>query len=185
MEEYADQVRRKDRQVTDIQVLKNVLHHAVSCSIAIEKEGYPLIHVAFFDYNEINHEIIFHFSKYGHAGQEIRNGKKACVSIYQYGKLYTAHQAVDFGCEYQSVIIYGTINIVEDQADRMLAMDSFFSKYFHHIPKHEYEPFTALQANPIHVAKIKIDDWLMKEHRVPETALRSFYPDASPILQPL
>lgn len=182
MSDYPNNVRRKDRQETEVEFLKELLHNAVSCSIAIEKEGFPLIHVAFFIYDESSHEIIFHFSKHGFGGQEIAMGKKACVSIYKYGKLYTAQKAVDFGCEYQSVIIYGNIRIIEDEQERLGAMEVFFNKFFNHIPKNEYEAFTSAQAKPIHVAKIKIDQWFGKEHRVPEKALASFYPAINPIM---
>ncbi|MEP7320924.1 MAG: pyridoxamine 5'-phosphate oxidase family protein [Saprospiraceae bacterium] len=177
MSEFADQVRRKDRQITELSALKELLINSISCSIAIERGGYPLIHVAFFDYDEMNHEIIFHFSKHGHAGLEITEGKKVCVSIYKSGKLYTAPKAVDFGCEYQSIILYGKIRIIENEEERMSAMDSFFNKFFNHIGKEDFESFTPLQARPIHIAKIKIEKWLMKEHRVPDFALHSFYPE--------
>lgn len=180
MSEYSKQVRRKDRQETDIRFMKDLLRDSISCSIAVEKEGYPLIHVAFFVYDEIANEIIFHFSKHGHAGQAISNNKKACVSVYRYGKMYTAHKAVDFGCEYQSVIIYGTIRIVENEEERMNAMEIFFHKFFNAVSKNEYEAFTPTQAKPIYVAKIKIDDWFGKEHRVPETAIQSFYHPTEP-----
>ena len=182
MSDYSNKVRRTDRQETDISFLRSMLNDSVSCSIAIEKKGFPLIHVAFHVYDEINNEIIFHFSKHGHAGNEITNDKKVCVSLYKYGKLYTAPKAVDFGCEYQSVIIYGTIKIIEDESERLRDMDIFFNKFFRHIPKENYEAFTSAQAKPIFVARIKIDDWFAKEHRVPEKALLAFYPPNSPVI---
>jgi uncharacterized protein len=158
------------------------MKNSVSCSIAIEREGYPLNHVAFFVYNEPKHEIIFHFSKHGFAGQEITDGKKASISIYKYGKLYTAPRAVDFGCEYQSVIAYGTIRIVTNEKEHMEAMHIFFEKFFAHIPKNQYEDFTTADARPIHVARVKIEDWFGKEHRVPPIARSAFYPEGNPVM---
>src|SRR5215216_1929967 len=107
MNDYSRNIRRKDRQETEDEFFKDLLHRSVSCSIAIEKEGYPLIHVAFYVYDESNDEISFHFSKHGYAGQEILDDKKVAVSVYDYGKFYTAPRAVDFGCEYESIILYG------------------------------------------------------------------------------
>ncbi len=182
MSDYSKNIRRKDRQETEPGFLKEILQQSVSCSIAIERTGFPMIHVAFYVYDEINHEIIFHFSKHGYAGEEITDGKKVCVSIYKYGKLYTAPKAVDFGCEYQSVIVYGTISIVENEEERMSAMKIFFDKFFNHIPEDSYAPFTSTQAKPIHIARIKIDEWFGKEHRVPEHALSSFYHPADAVL---
>lgn len=183
MKDYPRSVRRKDRQETDTSFLHEVLNNAVSCSIAIEKEGYPLIHVAFYHFDEENNDIIFHFSKHGHAGKEITDGKKASISVYKYGRLYTAAKAVDFGCEYQSVIIYGTIRIIENEAERMQAMSDFFDRYFK-IPKDEYEAFTSAQSKPIHVAKVRIEQWFGKEHAVPALAIDAFYPDFPAVMKP-
>lgn len=141
-----------------------------------------MMHVAFFVYDALNRDIIFHFSKHGYGGQEITDGKKVCVSVYKYGHLYTAHKAVDFGCEYQSLIIYGKIRIITDEAERMEAMQVFFDKFFSHIPIDTYESMTSAQAKPIHVAKIKIDDWFGKQHLVPEVAIHAFYHPASPLI---
>jgi nitroimidazol reductase NimA-like FMN-containing flavoprotein (pyridoxamine 5'-phosphate oxidase superfamily) len=182
MNEYSKKIRRTDRQETDEEFLTTLLKESVSCSIAVEKEGFPILHVAFFVYDELNREIIFHFSKHGYAGQEITDGKKVCISVYKYGKLYTATKAVDFGCEYQSIIIYGRIQIVTDEVKRMEAMQLFFNKFFAHIFEDSYEPMTAAQSKPIYVAKIKIEDWFGKQHLVPKTALDAFYFPASPLI---
>ncbi len=183
MKEYANHVRRKDRQQSDFSFFEKLMNDAVSCTIAIEREGYPLNHVAFFAYNKPENEIIFHFSKHGFAGEEIKSGKKACVSVYKYGKLYTAKRAVDFGCEYQSVIVYGTIEVLSNEDERMRAMNIFFQKFFSGVPKDSYEDFTSQDAKTIDVAKIKIKEWFGKEHRVPAQAFSSFYPPVDAVIK--
>lgn len=182
MSNYPKNVRRKDRRETNVVFLVSLLKSAFSCSIAIEKEGFPFIQTTFYVYDETTNEVIFHFSKHGYAGQTITDGKKACISVYRYGKLYTHYKAVDFGCEYQSVILYGNIRIVENEAERMKAMEMFFNKYFSHIPNEVYEGFTVQQTAPIHIAKIKIGDWVGKQHRAPEDALGSFQPPVETLI---
>lgn len=179
---YPKQVRRKDRQKTEPAFFKDLLNTTASCSIAIQREGYPLNHVAFFAYDEASHEIIFHFSKHGFAGQEIIDDKKVCISIHKYGKLYTAPTAVDFGCEYQSIIIFGTVKILVQEDEIMKAMDFFFKKFFSQVHENTYEKFTINDARPIHVARVKIEDWFGKEHRVPSVATSSFYYPPNPLL---
>lgn len=181
MPDYADHVRRKDRQKPDSSFLHDLLKNSMSCTIAVEKDGFPFLHVAFFVFDEKANEIIFHFSKHGYAGDQITNGKKATVSIYKYGQLYTAEKAVDFGCEYQSVIIYGNIEIITAEDERMRVMEKFFQKFFNHVTD-KYEAFTPAQAKPIHVARLKISDWFGKEHLTPDFAKRSFYFPANPVI---
>ena len=176
MKEYPKQVRRKDRQQSDSSFLNALLNSSVSCTIAIESGGYPHNHVAFFSYDEPVNEIVFHFSKHGVAGKEITDCKKVCVSVHKYGKLYTAKRAVDFGCEYQSIIIYGKVRILTEEKERMTAMALFFDKFFKAVPVENYDAFTEQDAKPIHVARITIEKWFAKEHRTPPLALDSFYP---------
>lgn len=183
MEEYSKKVRRKDREHQDAAFLKDLLHNSVSCSIAIQRDGYPLNHVAFFVYDEPTHEIIFHFSKHGFAGSEITTGKAVSISVYKYGKLYTAQRAVDFGCEYQSVILYGRVDVLTEESERMKAMGIFFQKFFSHVPPETYNDFTSQDAKTIDVVRIKIDDWFGKEHRVPDFALSSFYPAVEAVMK--
>lgn len=177
MNSKAETVRRKDRQETDEGFLHMLLENSISCSIAACADDHPFIHATFFVYDKVQNEINFHFSKYGFGGQVIQNDTKVSISVYLSGKLYTAEKAVDFGCEYQSVVIYGKIRIVEDDLERMSAMKMFFNKFFKHVPKSEYNDVVLTEINPVHVVKVKIEKWFGKQHRVPETALSSFYPE--------
>jgi nitroimidazol reductase NimA-like FMN-containing flavoprotein (pyridoxamine 5'-phosphate oxidase superfamily) len=182
MQQPFDKLRRTDRQEADESFLYSMLNNAVSCSVAIPTDDYPLIHATFFIYDQPNNEVIFHFSKYGFGGQEIMNDKKVAISIYKYGRLYTADKAVDFGGEYQSVVIYGKIRIADNEAEKMYAMKIFFDRFFSHIPKHSYKHFTVTETNPIHVVKVKIEHWFGKQHLVPEKAITSFYPAFKPTI---
>lgn len=182
MERQFDKVRRTDREETDSSFLHKILDNSISCTVAVATEEYPLIQASFFAFDKVNNEVVFHFSKYGFSGQEITPGKNITISVYKYGKLYTAEKAVDFGGEYQSVIIYGKIRIVDNEAEKMQAMKFFFDKFFSHIPEPDYKPFTVTEANPIHVVKVKIDKWMGKQHLLPPTAIQSFYPEISPVI---
>lgn len=182
MGKQLDQVRRKDRQKEDLHFLHALLDSSISCSFAVATDDFPLIHSTFFVYDKETDEVIFHFSKHGFGAQEILNGKKVALTVYKYGKLYTAEKAVDFGCEYQSVVIYGHIQLIEDEAGRRDAMQLFFDRFFRHIPSSEYKDFTIQEYQPVHVIRVKIEKWVGKEHLVPEKALRSFYPDVKPVI---
>src|SRR5215510_7421363 len=130
MEKQFDKVRRTDRQETDSEFLHALLENSVSCTVAVATEEYPLIQATFFAFDKKNNEVIFHFSKYGFSGKQIVTGKHITISVYKYGKLYTAERAVDFGGEYQSAIIYGRIRIVDNETEKMDAMRFFFNKFF-------------------------------------------------------
>ena len=182
MNEKFNKVRRTDRQETETAFLHLLLENSVSCTVAVNTDEFPLIHSTFFDFDKANNEIMFHFSKYGFGASEMKNDKNISISIYKYGKLYTSEKAVDFGGEYQSIIIYGKIRIVEEENEKMKAMKHFFNKFFQHIPTTDYKEFTATEANPIYVVKVKIDKWVGKQHLEPEKALSSFYSDLNALI---
>jgi len=174
MQKEFDKVRRTDRQNSDPSFLQDLLLHSMSCTIAVATSDYPLIHASFFAYDQGTDEIIFHFSRHGFGAQEMVHEKKVAISLYKFGKLYTATKAVDFGGEYQSVVIYGQLKLVEEETEKLQAMEFFFQKYFGHISKDAYTPTNLTEIRPIHVFKVKIDKWIGKEHRVPEKSLQSF-----------
>ncbi|HMS67639.1 MAG TPA: pyridoxamine 5'-phosphate oxidase family protein [Saprospiraceae bacterium] len=182
MPDKRNNIRRSDRAESEIEFLEFVLDNTISCTIAVHTEEFPLIHSTFFVYDKEQNEIIFHLSKHGFGGSEIFSGKKIAISIYKYGKLYTAQKAVDFGCEYQSVIVYGVINRVEEETEKRAAMELFFNRFFSHIPTESYQEFSNVEAHPIFVVKVAIDQWFGKQHLVPEKAIESFYPEVKPVI---
>ncbi len=181
MNEYAKDVRRKDRQIKDDTFLTEMLHESLACSIAIEREGHPLLHTAFYAYDAAGEAVTFHFSKHGWAGNEITTGKKATISMYKYGKLYTAQKAVDFGSEYKSVMIYGKVRLITDDDEKRQTLELLFQKFFSGVAADSYKPFTLQEAGQINVASVKIDDWTGKAHLKPASAIDSFYHPSNPV----
>lgn len=175
MEEYVTTVRRKDRQEKDETFLKKMLETTMACTLSVEREGQPMLHTAFFAYDEMTNAITFHFSKHGWAGNELTDGKKITISIYKTGKLYTAAKAVDFGGEYESIIIYGRLKIATDPDEKMRTLDSLFQRFFSKIPTDTYIAFTLDEAKQIHVGNVQIDEWVGKAHAVPHVAIDSFW----------
>ncbi len=175
MDGKRNKIRRSDRQESDINYLLHVLETSMTCTIAISSEDYPWIHSTFFVFDKENQDIVFHFSKYGYGGQQIQNDKKISISIFKYGKLYAADKAVDFGGEYQSIIVYGKVRIIENETEKMDAMKLFFNKYFGNVSNSNYKSFTPLEAHPIYVIKVKIEEWFGKQHLVPEKANEAYY----------
>lgn len=175
MEDKGQKVRRKDREKPDQAFLENILINTPSCSLSvIDQDGNPTNHIAFHVYNAERNEIIVHMSKHGFFGSHIFDQKKVSVGIYKAGELYTARKASDFGCEYQSVIVYGNATIEENEAEKIRLMKLFFNKFFAHIPKSDFQEFSPAELKPIFILRISIERWFGKEHLVPDHATSSF-----------
>ncbi len=174
MSKHEIKIRRKDREKGDVGFFRMMVTHCPSCSIAYVDSEVPANHVAFFVYDENSNEIIFHLSKHGYGGSALTGGKTVCISLYKFGDLYTAAKAVDFGSEYQSVVIYGIAQIEESESEKMRLMKIFFEKFFPKFNGHSFSDFTTVDIKPIYVVRVKVDKWFAKQHRTPEYAMSHF-----------
>lgn len=182
MSSYSKNIRRKDRAQSELDFFRRMMAETMACTISVSTDDYPITHVAFFSYHEDSHTISFHFSRHGQAGSIFTNGRKVCISIYKCGKLYSGKSALDFGSEYQSIVVYGTIELLNSEAERMKAMRALFDKSFPDVPKDSYTDFSIKDTDPLNIVKVNIDDWFGKEHLLPSTATGSFYPAVSPYI---
>jgi uncharacterized protein len=182
MSSYLKSVRRTDRQRSEVDFFHRMMSETMACTISINTEDYPISHLAFFAYEAETNSVSFHFSKHGQAGQFMTDGKKVCISVFKCGKLYTGKSALDFGSEYQSIIIYGTIRIITDENERMKTMHALFEKFFANIPKDSFKSFSHKDTEPLTIVHVSIEDWFGKEHLVPENATDSFYHSISPLI---
>jgi nitroimidazol reductase NimA-like FMN-containing flavoprotein (pyridoxamine 5'-phosphate oxidase superfamily) len=182
MSSYSKNIRRKDRAQSELDFFKRMMVETLACTISVGTDDYPLTHVAFFAYDDSSHSISFHFSRHGQAGNAFTDGRKVCISVYKCGKLYTGKTALDFGSEYQSIIVYGTVKMLTEEKDRMKEMRALFDKCFRDVPKDSYKDFSHKDTDPLNIVQVRIDDWLGKEHLLPETATGSFYHPISPYI---
>ena len=54
---------------------------------------------------------------------------KACFTVTEAGRILVADAAVDFGTEFASVVAYGTLRVVDDEAEQWRVQDGLMRKY--------------------------------------------------------
>lgn len=119
-------MRRKRQQLTDAESI-DILRHASSGVLAVlGDEGYPYAVPLSYVYHE--GRLIFHSAVAGHKVDAIRSYDKASFCVIQRDDVRPA----DFTTVFCSVIAFGRIRILDDDASKLEAIRILAHKYSPH-----------------------------------------------------
>lgn len=107
-------MRREARAITDEGWIKDFLRRAPVGALATVYEEQPFLSVKFFVYDEAAHAIYMHSANEGRVMQNIRLNPKVCFTAYEMGRFLPGKRACSFGAEYQGVVVFGRLSVVED-----------------------------------------------------------------------
>ncbi len=119
-------MRRFNQQIPSTkceEILKNEWR-GVLCVLG--DNGYPYGVPMNFFYDEDDNALYFHCAKEGHKIDAIKAHNKVCFTVYDQGVKRENHWSKDFN----SVVIFGKISIVEDMTIAENKMINFAKKYF-------------------------------------------------------
>ncbi len=120
------EMRRKNQQLDDNkckEILKNEWRGVLSL---LSDNDYPYGVPMNFYFDESDNAIYFHGAKEGHKIDAIKSHSKACFTVYDQGVKRKNHWSKDFN----SVIVFGKISIVEDRNTAEEKVISLAKKYF-------------------------------------------------------
>ncbi len=159
-----DNMRRKDRQVTDETWIVEYISKADFGTIATVQEDQPFLTMTVFIYDKDTHAIYLHTSKHGRLYANIRQADKVCFSVGEMGRLLPSETARGFLNEYKSVVVFGKCEIMTDLNQARDMMHLLIEKYFPHLKRNDdYQAITISEIEEIAVYKITIDSWTAKQ----------------------
>jgi uncharacterized protein len=122
-------MRRKDREITDIQKLESIINNCDVCRVAFANGDVPYIVTMNFGYpGGTEKRIYFHCANEGRKLDMIRNNDYVCFEFDTDHILHKGNMACDFGMSFSSVVGYGHITIVIEPEEMISG--------FHHIMSH-------------------------------------------------
>ena len=170
------ELRRKDREIKDDEWIIEFLNKAPYGHIATDMDGQPFITMTVFVYDRETHAIYMHTSKFGRLAANVRQSDKVCFSFGTIGRMLPAEYAREFSNEYESVIVFGTIEILEDLEDAKDKMHLMIDKYFSHLKRDtDYRAITKTEIKEIATYKISIESWSAKKKQESEDFPGAFY----------
>lgn len=160
-----DQMRRKDRE-QDEDFIKEMLHESAYCSVATCVENQPFINMNTFVFNEEDHALYIHTGPEGRFKYNVEQNSKVCFTVSKMGRLLPADIAMEFSVEFESVVVFGEISIVEEPRKAKIELQNLLDKYFPHLkPDDDYRSTTLEELKRTNVYKIKINKWTGKKKK--------------------
>jgi hypothetical protein len=161
-------IRRKDKAVEDPAWIQTMLHQSPYGVLATSQNDQPYAKPSLYVYNEQAGCLYLHGALQGRTPDSLRDNPKVCFCVSAIGRLLPASTAFEFGVEYASVIVFGTLLRVEDEGEARQALQQILDKYFPHLrPGEHYRPITQPELGHTAVYRIEIESWSGKQARAP------------------
>ena len=110
--------------------IRAFLHTAKVGHIASAWDDQPFLTPSTFWFDEPNQRIIFHSNIAGRVRANLERNPKVCLEASELGKLLPSNIALEFSLQYRSVLVFGTVRILEDAEEKRVALYGLIKKYF-------------------------------------------------------
>ena len=120
----------------------------------------PFINPTSFWYSNEDHEIYFHSNAVGRMRFNAENNPETCFECYRSGRLLPSNLALEVSFQYECVIAFGRIRVIEDIDEKRGVLNELLQKYFGEMRSGEdYRPITNNELKRTSVYGIKIESW--------------------------
>ena len=169
------EVRRTDRQITDEQWIRALLHRCPVGTLATQADDQPFIHINLYAFDEAAHAIYMHTARFGRTRNNIEVDERVCFGVSEMGRLLPAATAMEMSVEYASVIVFGRAHVVTDAEQARRGLQLLLDKYFAHLrPGRDYRPMTDDEIARTTVYRIDIDAWSGKRKQAADDVPGAF-----------
>jgi nitroimidazol reductase NimA-like FMN-containing flavoprotein (pyridoxamine 5'-phosphate oxidase superfamily) len=123
-------MRRKDKEVTDIENIELIINSSDVCRVAFADNNMPYIVTMNFGYSASPDQCLyFHSATEGRKLEMIKRNNHVCFEMDTDHKLYSALKACDWGMKFKSVVGYGNIHILSERDDKIRGLNCIMSHY--------------------------------------------------------
>jgi len=162
-------MRRKDREVTDIGEMEEILRLCRTCHVAMVDNGTPYVVPLSYGYRLLADnvlELFFHSALEGKKLDILKSNTNVCFEMAHEGEPVHSETPCNSGYYYSSIIGFGQVVFVEDVVEKCKALSIMFS----HQSGREVI-FTDEQAQGVCVFKVVSKDFTGKQKPRPNTTV--------------
>jgi len=160
----ANAIRRTDH-ACDEDWTRDFLIQAQIGHVATLWDDQPFITPVNFWYDPERHEIYFHTNISGRLRANSERHEKVCFEASKFGEFLPSNAALEFSMQYESVVAFGKIRVLEDNEDGRRALYGLIAKYFPGMkPGEHYRPITGMELKRTTVYAIEIESWSGKRN---------------------
>lgn len=162
------QPRRRDRALQDDPGIEALLHRLPVGFIALSDQDQPYLNPNLFWYEAASRRIYFHTAAKGRTRDTVQRNPRVCFSAAEMGSLIPADTALEFSTAYASVIVFGRVRVVDDEAEQRRGLQGLLDKYFPDLqPGVDYRPIVDDELAQTSVYAIDIEAWSAKQKPEP------------------
>ena len=123
-------MRRKDREITDREVIEDIISRADVCRVSFADNNIPYMVTMNFGYTaEETSCLWFHCASAGRKLDFLGRNNYVCFEMDTDHRLYEGTDGCDWGMKFSSVVGYGRIVIVEDTHNRLAGLGAIMKHY--------------------------------------------------------
>ena len=145
--------------------IRSFLHSGQIAHVAHLSGDQPFITPTNYWFDEERHQLVFHSNIIGRVRSNLEHAPKVCVEVSEFGRLLPANTALEFSLQYRSVLVFGSVRILENDEARLRGLNGLLKKYFPDMtPGKEYRPITKQELARTSVYALEIESWSGKEN---------------------
>jgi uncharacterized protein len=157
--------QRRAEYAQDEDWIRDFLRRAQIGHIATRWDEQPFITPTLFWYDPEREAIYFHSNITGRVRANAERHPEVCFEACEMGKLLPSNVALEFSLQYESVIAFGKIRVLDDAEEQKRALNGLIGKYFPDMtPGVHYRPITDQELKRSSVYAIAIESWSGKRN---------------------
>jgi uncharacterized protein len=156
-------MRRKEREVTDIEEIRDVLNKSFALHLGLNDNGHVYVVPVNFGYAEENgrYTFYFHGAKDGRKYNLMKDGALAGFECEADYSLKAGEKACEYSAYYASVIGEGRVSTVEDNEEKKAALNLIMKKA---TGKGDWN-YPAIMLARVAVFRLEADELTCKSHK--------------------
>lgn len=155
-------MRRKDREVTDINELLAIIQECRICHLGMQDDkGIYIVPLNYgFEYVDNQLNLYFHSAKVGRKIDALKLNPNVCIEMDCDHRLIEGEKACDYSFGFKSVIGNGQASFVENYDEKLKGLQLLM----HHETMKEFE-FDTKMVNMVTVMKVVVQEFTGKYHK--------------------
>jgi uncharacterized protein len=156
----APNAQRRPQNALDDETTRALLETLEIGHVATAWDGQPFINPTTFWYDAATHTLYFHSNVVGRMRANSEHHDRVCFEASRFGRFLPSNIALEFSVQYESVVVYGTVRVVDDLDQKRAAMAGLLAKYFPKLRSGaEYRPITDGELKRTSVYALAIESW--------------------------
>ncbi len=157
--------QRLPEYTRDVEWIRAILRVSQIGRVATAWDDQPFVTPTTFWFDEANQRVIFHSNLAGRIRANLERNPKVCLEASEMGRLLPSNVALEFSVQFRSVMVFGTVQILETDEEKRAALYGLIQKYFPDMEAgREYRPITDKELKRTSVYELKIESMSGKEN---------------------